>query len=218
VVAATLLLMLTFATNSSTLHVIVVTSLLGLGMAHVMPAATESIMGSLPRDKAGVGSAMNDTTRQVGGAIGVALLGSILSSRYGAHVTSALAGIAPDSVIAGAKDSVGTALGVAQNDPAAQGIKAQIIAVSRDGFVSGMHTALLLAAVIVLLGAAAVYRWLPARIADGDIDAKAPHADASDLAPLGMSAVDITPLAFASNIADELDLDPSEVTGEPQHH
>jgi EmrB/QacA subfamily drug resistance transporter len=218
VVAATLLLMLTFATNSSTLHVIVVTSLLGLGMAHVMPAATESIMGSLPREKAGVGSAMNDTTRQVGGAIGVALLGSILSSRYGAHVTSALAGIAPDSVIAGAKDSVGTALGVAQNDPAAQGIKAQIIAVSRDGFVSGMHTALLLAAVIVLLGAAAVYRWLPARIADGDIDAKAPHADASDLAPLGMSAVDITPLAFASNIADELDLDPSEVTGEPQHH
>ena len=62
-------------------HVILVTMVLGLGMANIMAPATESIMGSLPRAKAGVGSAVNDTTRQVGGAVGVALLGSLMSTR-----------------------------------------------------------------------------------------------------------------------------------------
>jgi len=52
------------------------------GMALVFPAATESIVTALPENKAGVASAMNDTTREVGGAIGIALLGSLLSSGY----------------------------------------------------------------------------------------------------------------------------------------
>ena len=117
-IALAVTLMLALATV--VFHVIAITSFLGFGMAHVMPAATESIMGSLPREKAGVGSAMHDTTRQVGGAVGVGLLGSILSSRYASHVTSGLRGIAPASLVDRAKDSIGSALGVAQNDPAAQ--------------------------------------------------------------------------------------------------
>ena len=56
--------------------------LLGLGMANVMPPATESIMASLPREKAGVGSAVNNTVRQLGGALGIAILGSLLSAVY----------------------------------------------------------------------------------------------------------------------------------------
>ena len=54
--------------------------LLGVGMGLAMAPATDSIMGSLPREKAGVGSAVNDTTREVGGALGVAILGSILAA------------------------------------------------------------------------------------------------------------------------------------------
>src|SRR5262249_31753139 len=53
---------------------------MGLGMGLAMTPATDSIMGSLPRDKAGVGSAVNDTTREVGGALGVAILGSLLAA------------------------------------------------------------------------------------------------------------------------------------------
>ena len=49
-------------------------------------------MGSLPREKAGVGSAVNDTTRQVGGALGVAIIGSIVASRYGSRMSSVLRG------------------------------------------------------------------------------------------------------------------------------
>src|SRR5262249_17814763 len=65
--------------------------LLAVGMGLVMAPATESIMGSLPRAKAGVGSAVNDTTRQVGGALGVAVLGSVMTSAYGSHVASSIA-------------------------------------------------------------------------------------------------------------------------------
>ena len=197
VVTVTLLAMTSFQTDSSALHVIAITSLLGFGMAHVMPAATESIMGSLPREKAGVGSAMNDTTRQVGGAIGVGLLGSILSSRYGSHVTNGLAGIAPPSIVDRAKDSIGSALGVAQTDPAAESFRTQITSTAKSSFVSGMHTTLYLAAVIVVVGAIAVYKFLPARTADVDADGR--HG-----VPLGLGPADVAPLAPATDIAEEI--------------
>ena len=82
ILAASLVLMATFQTDTAAWWVIAITALSAFGMAHVVAPATESIMGSLPRAKAGVGSAMNDTTRQVGGAVGVALLGSILASAF----------------------------------------------------------------------------------------------------------------------------------------
>ena len=64
--------------------------LMAAGMGLVMAPATESIMGSLPRAKAGVGSAVNDTTRQVGGALGVAIIGSVMSSVYHDRVATAI--------------------------------------------------------------------------------------------------------------------------------
>src|SRR5204863_9673674 len=114
VVTGTLLAMSSFQTNSSVFHVIAITSFLGFGMAHVMPAATESIMGSLPREKAGVGSAMNDTTRQVGGALGVAVIGSVVASVYSANIAS----VAPSAGLTGtaletSKGSLGGALDTA---------------------------------------------------------------------------------------------------------
>jgi EmrB/QacA subfamily drug resistance transporter len=196
VVTGTLLLMLTFESDSSTWHVVGVTALLGLGMAHVMPAATESIMGSLPREKAGVGSAMNDTTRQVGGAVGVGVLGSVLSSRYGAHVTSALSGVVPNDVLERAKDSVGSALGVARTGTTDPGVRAQIEAAARSSFVSGMHTSLLIAAVIVVIGAFAVLRFLPARTGLIDADGRPPT-------PVGLGPADVAPLALATDLAEE---------------
>src|SRR3546814_14167328 len=77
-VTASLLLFNTLDAGSDMLHVILISMVMGLGMANIMAPATDSIMGSLPRAKAGVGSAVNDTTRQVGGAVGVAVLGSVL--------------------------------------------------------------------------------------------------------------------------------------------
>ena len=60
--------------------------LMAFGQGLVMAPATESIMGSLPLAKAGVGSAVNDTTRQIGGALGVAIVGSVMSSTYASKI------------------------------------------------------------------------------------------------------------------------------------
>ena len=86
--------------------------LLGLGMGTVMAPATESIMSSLPLDHAGVGSAMNDTVRLVGGTLGVAILGSLLSAGYRGDMEPALAGL-PDPARGPAGESINGAAAVA---------------------------------------------------------------------------------------------------------
>ncbi|HZD24126.1 MAG TPA: DHA2 family efflux MFS transporter permease subunit, partial [Acidimicrobiia bacterium] len=95
-------------------------SILGMGMGTAMAPATDSIMGSLPLAKAGVGSAMNDTTRQIGGALGVAILGSVLGSVYSSTMQPLVeASPLPAQAAAVASDSIGGALGVAQQVGAA---------------------------------------------------------------------------------------------------
>jgi Na+/melibiose symporter-like transporter len=123
-------------------HVAVTLALLGIGMGMAMAPATESIMGSLPLAKAGVGSAMNDTTRQVGGALGVAILGSILASSYGASMEPAVAALPPDAA-ARAGDSVGGAIAVAN---AIGDAGASLVAAARQAFVTGMTSAVWVAA------------------------------------------------------------------------
>lgn len=138
---------------------------IGVGMGLTMAPATESIMGSLPLAKAGVGSAMNDTTRQVGGAMGVAILGSILAASYGANIESTLEGLPPEAAaIAG--DSIGGALGVAPRlGDAGRGL----IDAAQAAFIGGMSAAIWVAAGVVLAGAVISVRFLPARAA-GPID------------------------------------------------
>lgn len=131
---------------------------IGLGMGTTMAPATDSIMGSLPLAKAGVGSAMNDTTRQVGGALGVAVLGSILSSSYLASIQSAVSSLPPDAA-AMASGSVGGALGVASQLGAAGAPLAQA---ARSAFVSGMDSAVLVGAGVALAGAIVTAVFLPA--------------------------------------------------------
>jgi Na+/melibiose symporter-like transporter len=164
-VTVSLLGFLTFDVGTSAIHVILVTVIMGIGMGNVISPATESIMGSLPRAKAGVGSAMNDTTRQVGGAIGVAVMGSILSSHYGPKLTSLLAGKVPSTIIASARDSVGRAVATVSDPqhPVTAQIHAQVVAAAHQSFIGGMHLAAIVAAAIVGIAIAGVVIWLPAR-------------------------------------------------------
>ena len=136
-------------------------SIMGLGMGTTMAPATESIMGSLPLAKAGVGSAMNDTTRQVGGALGVAVLGSVLASTYSAAMTPVVAGLpAPAADLA--LDSVGGAARVAaQLGEAGAGL----LNSAASAFVDGMGNAVLTAAGVALVGAGVAAIFLPSRAA-----------------------------------------------------
>lgn len=141
--------------------------ILAMGMGLTMAPATESIMGSLPLAKAGVGSAMNDTTRQVGGALGVAIVGSVLSSVYGSRIVEAFGATLPQAAVDTAESSLGGALAVAERAPA--GIGDQIASVARTGFVDAMHGGALVAAGAALLGVIVVAVFLPATARDADL-------------------------------------------------
>ena len=133
-----------------------------IGMGLVMAPATESIMGSLPKSKAGVGSAMNDTTRQMGGALGVAVIGSLFASAYRPGVGAALAGSgASPGFIAAAKDSLGSALNAAGTLPGP--VAERLTLIARQQFVDAMGGALLLGAAALLVAATIVFAFLPAR-------------------------------------------------------
>lgn len=153
--------------DSSLGVIIALTMVLGLGMGNVMAPATDSIMGSLPRAKAGVGSAVNDTTRQTGGAVGVAVLGSLLSSRYLPLMTARLEEAnVPAAQIGPLTESIGKTLGIAERTP--EPLRSLIESAARDSFISGMHVASLVAAGVLALATFGVIRWLPARAPDDE--------------------------------------------------
>jgi EmrB/QacA subfamily drug resistance transporter len=146
-ISAGLLVMLGFETDSSYGIVAVAYATLGLGMGLAMTPATDSIMGSLPLAKASVGSAVNDATRTAGGALGVAVLGSVLSSGYRGDMDGV-------SAPAAAHDSLSGALAAGSD---------QLAATAQNAFVHGMHSAALVAAAIALAGALVALVFLPSR-------------------------------------------------------
>jgi EmrB/QacA subfamily drug resistance transporter len=148
------------------------------GMALTMAPATDSIMGSLPLAKAGVGSAVNDTTRQIGGAVGVAVVGSVFASIYGSKVSDAFsANGVPSGAIDSAKDSLGAALAIAAKAPSA--VSSTLADAARGAFVDGFHAGLYVGAGVALLGAIGVILWLPARARREDIEQQHAEYDAT---------------------------------------
>jgi MFS family permease len=128
--------------------------LMAAGMGLTMAPATDSVMGSLPLFKAGVGSAVNDTTRQVGGALGVAVVGSVLATTYGSQISAALAenGIV-GPVADAAKNSIGAISTVAP----------QLQEVANAAFVDAVHWGVFVAAMATAIGVVIALVFLPAR-------------------------------------------------------
>ncbi|MFD8869418.1 MFS transporter [Streptomyces sp. NPDC059590] len=155
----------------------------GAGMAHIMPPVTLTVMQSLPRQKAGSGSALNNTFRQVGGALGVAVLGSVLSTVYRDGIKDTLAGVdgLPDSVRHTAGESVEATLGLAER----LGPKGQVlIGPAHDAFIHAMHVAALGSAAVALFGALVVVAFLPGKdAAEGEPGAGRPREKAGAGAP-----------------------------------
>ena len=130
---------------------------MGAGMASVIAPTTEAVMSTLPREKAGVGSAVTNTVRQVGVALGVAVLGSLLSQVYRGLMEGRLTGL-PVALRDGAAESLAaTYAAAAQVGPAG----ATLLDPANSAFVQAMHWAAGGSALAALLGLAAVLRWLP---------------------------------------------------------
>jgi Na+/melibiose symporter-like transporter len=178
--------------NSSYGAVLVALMMLGLGISLTMAPATESIMGSLPKEKAGVGSAVNDTTRQVGGALGVAVLGSVLSSGYASRIAGAVGNHSLTTSVAGAaRDSVGGAIN-AGHQVGGQAGQALVVA-ARQSFVGAMRPTMLIAAGVTLVGALIVLAFLPAHAVDEQDAGAHSQEPAERRGEDGVPAVEIVP-------------------------
>jgi EmrB/QacA subfamily drug resistance transporter len=143
-------------------YFVVATVLMAAGMGLAMAPATESIMGALPPEQAGVGSAVNDTTREIGGVMGVAILGSIANAGYVANLGDAAAHL-PAPAADAASSSLAGALTVAHHAPAAVGHPLALAA--QDAFVRAADRGLVVAAIVAVAGAIFAARALPARAA-----------------------------------------------------
>jgi EmrB/QacA subfamily drug resistance transporter len=134
--------------------------LMGTGLGLTTAPATESILSVLSPAKAGVGSAVNDATREAGGTLGVAVIGSIFTSIYAHHLAGPSVAALPQQVASAARNSVGSAVAAATN--AAPPLSHQLITDVNASFMSGLHIACLVAAGVCWLGAAAALA-LPGR-------------------------------------------------------
>jgi EmrB/QacA subfamily drug resistance transporter len=133
------------------------------GLALVTSPATDAVMGELPREKAGIGSAVNDVSREVGGTLGVAISGSVFASLYGPKIGDLLAKFnMPAEAVALAKESAGAGFAVAEMSPTPEAAAAVRQAVS-DAFMHGFHTACFTGAGVALFGALFALKFLPAR-------------------------------------------------------
>jgi hypothetical protein len=134
--------------------------LIGLGAGLLLPTATNSVVGSVPQGDSGIGSAVNTMALQVGGAVGVAVVGSVLATRYQNHMGRALAGRhLPLDITHTVLRSFGGALGVAGGIGGATG--ALLARAARAAFMSGLEVSFVVGAVVSLAGVFTVLVWLP---------------------------------------------------------
>ena len=157
---------------------------MGGGLGLVNAPATEPIMGALPPDKAGVGSAVNDTTRELGGTLGVAVVGSLFASVYASRLGELLIGspVPPDAVDV-AQQSAGAGFAVAEQTNSVAGPEAAefVHAAVDDAFMRGFHAGSWVSAAVVAVGAVVAWRFLPARSAAQPAAANAAAAEGSAL-------------------------------------
>ena len=150
--------------------------LVGLGAGLLLPTATNSVVGSVPQGDSGMGSASNAVALQVGGALGVAVIGSVLSTRYQDHMTTALAGRhLPAAATQAILGSLGGALAVAARAGGAAG--ALLAHAARAAFMSGNQIALAVGAAVALGGVVLVLARLPLRVSRDSPDPQRRHGE-----------------------------------------
>ncbi|MCC7078432.1 MAG: MFS transporter [Acidimicrobiia bacterium] len=162
-IAAGLAFMAVFASaETGYLSVLPGILIVGFGFGLCMTPSTEAITGSLPAAAQGVASALNDTVRELGGALGIALIGSVLGAGYRASVSSATAGLPPE-MAATVKEGIGNAVAVAQQaGPAGE----TILVAARSAFVDGWTISMWVGVGLALAAAVFAAVWTPRRVGE----------------------------------------------------
>jgi EmrB/QacA subfamily drug resistance transporter len=167
VMAATFVGYLAVGTHSSIWVLETLFLLQGLAIGTIMPPATESIMSSVPREKAGAGSAINNVARQVGGAIGIAVIGTVLASSYRDKLAPTLQATGvPDKLRAAMEKSVEATHAIVGQAH----LPSSILGDANNAFVHAMHIAALCSAAVGVLGAIVAVAFLPGRRAEATMN------------------------------------------------
>ena len=186
-VAAGLIVLSQLGASSHPLTVWLAIIPMAFGVAATSAPLTTVLMSAVPAGRAGVGSAMNDTSRELGGALGVAVLGSVLTTRYGSALAPAVADL-PEQARNAATSGLAGALRVAEGmGPAGEGLAGA----ARQAFLDGFGLAALVAAGLALLTALAAAKLLPRseRADDALVPSDAVPVSPAD-APVASSSVD----------------------------
>lgn len=160
-----------FHAETPYLLIVVGQVILGTGLGIAFSPATTTVMNSVPLSKAGVGSAMNDTTRQLGGALGVAVLGTIATNAYlnGVAPLREALGTAADQMMPAINSSIQAAHLAARSPELADTLRQSIITTSNHAFVTGMNTAMFISSIAMLVAFGAVMLVLPAQTRPVDL-------------------------------------------------
>ena len=166
--------------------VVTASLIISLGLAPVLTLTTDLIVGSVPPERAGAASGMSETAAELGGALGIAILGSIGVAVYRGELADGLPAGVPVETTMVARDTLGAAVGVAGQLPPGTG--AALLEVARDAFVQGMQLTSAIAAVVAtalaILAATLLRHLPPSGRADHDGSDHAPAADPdADCAP-----------------------------------
>jgi EmrB/QacA subfamily drug resistance transporter len=161
--------------GSSYLHFVAGLLPFGAGMALAGAPATTAIVASLPRAKQGIASAVNDVSRELGGALGIAVLGSVLNGAYRSGMTDATAGL-PPSVAEKATSSLSAAQAIGGR-AGAHG--QELLASAQSAWMHGFSTSLVVAAATLLAGALFVALRAPGRAESRDNAGVAPAPSAA---------------------------------------
>lgn len=165
-VATAFVIMSQWPTIPSYAQIIASMAVMMSGMALTMTPATTMMMSAVPRNRAGMGSAMNDTTRELGGALGVAVLGSVLGTAYSSKIAESVSQL-PSEVQEIAENSLAGALVVAEKlGPMGE----PLVTAAKEAWMNGLSEAMLIAAGIVAVAAVVSAIWLPHEHKEGQDD------------------------------------------------
>jgi EmrB/QacA subfamily drug resistance transporter len=191
-----LFLLIGLTTHTPYAYVVMCLVPLTTGIALSMSPMTASIMSAVPPRRAGAGSAMNDATRELGAALGIAVLGSVAASRYASSVAPALRGLSKADQ-SSARTSIAGALHVASTLPGEAG--RALASSASHAFINGIHLAVVVGAILAVISAVIVYRNLPHTL----VQSGAMHGTTEALEEVAAMGLGGVPPVFADVERDE---------------
>jgi hypothetical protein len=156
-----LLLLTRITVSSGAVQIGATLVLVGLGAGLGLPALTDTVMAAVPEDEAGVGSAVNDVSRQLGGALGVAVIGSIVSSSYRSHLRSSEPAQISPTVARAAQQSIGVATETARSLP--QSAATQLVHAADSAYVTAITHGFYVSAGVMVAALVVALLLLPRR-------------------------------------------------------